>query len=380
MTDETYQQFSHFVSSIKEPIWISGQDDFQTKCLIREFLHKCSDDKIAEMLKSVLSIEEINQLVMIKTEPESEAELVEVDLNNILSSEDILSLVKTEFSAFTNQFDIKDQPQYEQIQFEKNEIEIKEESDFIQPGGFCTNLFVGIKEGPSGLSPRVNKQTEFIQPIQERASLKTNQSDVRTTLNNSRNNCKRKRNENDLDLQIEQEFKMPIEKEDKMSQTDDKNTLNNESSIKVEIYKHAVHQNIRFTCDPITKQLVSKPSEPFLDFWRTSKLTVQELISKKVFAKVCDIIQEKNTDNRPRKTVEMYRHKTHPGVRFTCDPMTKELESNSKSSLQVKDYLRKTKSTIKELIENGLFIKVCDVIMVMDVTNNSKQYVALDLD
>lgn len=369
MTDETYKLFSNFVSSIKEPIWISGQDDFQTKSLIREFLHKCSDDKIAQMLKSVLSIEEINQLVIIKTEPESEAKPVEVDLNYILSGEDI-------FSAFTNQFDIKEEPQ----EFEQNEFEIKEESDFIQPGDFCTNLFVGIKEGPSGLSPGINKQTEFIQPIQEIASLKTNQSDVRTTLNNSQNNCKRKRNENDLDLQIKQAFKMPIEKEDKISQTDDKNTLNNEPSIKVEIYKHAVHQNIRFTCDPITKQLVSKPSEPFLDFWRTSKLTVQELISKKVFAKVCDIIQEKNTDNRPRKTVEMYRHKNHPGVRFTCDPMTKELESNSKSSLQVKDYLRKTKSTIKELIENGLFIKVCDVIMVMDVTNNSKQYVALDLD
>ena len=368
MTDETHQQFSYFVSSIKEPIWISGQDDFQTICLIREFLHKCSDDKIAEMLKSVLSIEELNQLFEIKTEPESEAKPVEVDLNNILSNEDI-------FSAFTNQFDIKEEPQFDQ-----NEFEIKEESDFIQPGDFCTNLFVGIKEGPSGLSPVVNKQTEFIQPIDELASLKTNQSDVRITLNNSQNNCKRKRNENDLDQQIKQEIKKPIEKEDKISQTEDKNTLNNEPSIKVEIYKHAVHQNIRFTCDPITKQLVSKPSEPFLDFWRTSKLTVQELISKKVFAKVCDIIQEKNTDNRPRKTVEMYRHKTHPGVRFTCDPMTKELESNSKSSLQVKDYLKKTKSTIKELIENGLFIKVCDVIMVMDVTNNSKQYVALDLD
>ena len=349
--------------------------------MIRDFLLKCSGDKIVEMLKSVLTIEEINQLVIlpfeIKTEPESEAKPVEVDLNNILSSEDILSLVKTEFSAFTNQFDTEAEPQYEQNQFEKNEFEIKEESDFIQPGDFCTNLFVGIKEGSSGLSTRVNKQTDFIQPIQELDSLKTNQIDE--TLNNSQKNCKRKRNENDFDQHIKQEFKMSIEKEDKMSQTDDTN-MKDESSIKVEIYKHVVHQDIRFTCDPMTKQLVSKPSKQFLDFWRTSKLTVQELISKKVFAKVCDIIQEKNTDNRPRKTVEMYRHKTHPVVRFTCDPMTKELESNSKSSIQINDYLRKTKSTIKELIENGLFIKVCNVIMIMDVTSSSKQYVALDLD
>jgi hypothetical protein len=115
MTEETHQQFSLFVSSIKEPIWIPGQDDnFQAKFLIRDFLQKCSGDKIVEMLKSVLSIEEINQLVIlpfeIKTEPggnESEAKPVEVDLNNILSSEDILSMVKSEFGTFTNQFDFK---------------------------------------------------------------------------------------------------------------------------------------------------------------------------------------------------------------------------------------------------------------------------------
>ena len=52
---------------------------------------------------------------------------------------------------------------------------------------------------------------------------------------------------------------------------------------------------------------------------------MQELISTKVFVKVCDIVQEPNTDNRPKKTVEMYRHKTNLGVRFTCDPMNKVL-------------------------------------------------------
>ena len=112
----------------------------------------------------------------IKTEPESEAKLVEVDLNNILSSEDILSLVKTEFGAFTNQFDIKDEPQYEQ-----NEFEIKEESDFIQPGDFCTNLFVGIKEGPSGLSPMVNTQTYWQNSYIKLSQTTLVISDIRST-------------------------------------------------------------------------------------------------------------------------------------------------------------------------------------------------------
>ena len=58
------------------------------------------------------------------------------------------------------------------------------------------------------------------------------------------------------------------------------------------------HTNIRFTCDPHTKQLVSKPSKHFVDFWKTTKLTMKDLISTGVFVKTCDIIQEKNTDNR----------------------------------------------------------------------------------
>ena len=42
-------------------------------------------------------------------------------------------------------------------------------------------------------------------------------------------------------------------------------------SIKVEMYKHKSDKNIRFTCDPKTKQLVSKPSKQFVDFWKTTK-------------------------------------------------------------------------------------------------------------
>ena len=44
------------------------------------------------------------------------------------------------------------------------------------------------------------------------------------------------------------------------------------------------------------------------------------------------------------------------------------------------DYLGGTKSTVKDLIENGVFVKICDVTMIMETTNKPKQYVGLDLD
>ena len=63
------ESLSQFVSHIKEPIWIRGKEDFIAKCLIREFLQKCSSDKIVEMLKSILSVEE--RMGLVKTELES---------------------------------------------------------------------------------------------------------------------------------------------------------------------------------------------------------------------------------------------------------------------------------------------------------------------
>ena len=63
------ENLSQFVSHIKKPIWFQGKEDFIAKCLIREFLQKCSSDKIVEMLKSILSVEE--RMGLVKTEMES---------------------------------------------------------------------------------------------------------------------------------------------------------------------------------------------------------------------------------------------------------------------------------------------------------------------
>merc|ERR1712083_418029 len=120
-------------------------------------------------------------------------------------------------------------------------------------------------------------------------------------------------------------------------------------------------------------QLVSKPSKEFVDFWKTTKLTMKDLITTGIFVKTCDIIQTKNTDNRPKKIVEMYKISTDQGIRFTCDPMTKEL--TSKRSLQLNDFLNKTKSTVEELISSGAFVKMCDVIVIMERSSNSKEFI-----
>ena len=68
MTEEI-EGLSEFVSQIKNPIWFREKEDFYAKCLIREFLQKCSRDKIVEMLKSILSVEE--RMGLVKTEMES---------------------------------------------------------------------------------------------------------------------------------------------------------------------------------------------------------------------------------------------------------------------------------------------------------------------
>ena len=55
---DTFNGLEKLVSNIKGPIWFREKVDFNAICLIREFLQKCSNDKIVEMLKNILSVEE----------------------------------------------------------------------------------------------------------------------------------------------------------------------------------------------------------------------------------------------------------------------------------------------------------------------------------
>ena len=63
MTWNSDKELAILISCIKSPLWIEGQDDFNIKCHIREFLQKCSGRKIVKMLKNVLSTEEKSALV-----------------------------------------------------------------------------------------------------------------------------------------------------------------------------------------------------------------------------------------------------------------------------------------------------------------------------
>ena len=74
----------------------------------------------------------------------------------------------------------------------------------------------------------------------------------------------------------------------------------------------------------------------------------------------------------------MYKHRTNHGIRFTCDPMSKEL--TSKVSLQVNEFLKRTKSTVEELINVGTFVKICDIIMILERFPDSKEFVTWDPD
>ena len=57
------------ISSIKNPLWNEGVEDFEIKSLIRELLQKCSGQKTVKMLKEILSPKE--KTTLLKTELES---------------------------------------------------------------------------------------------------------------------------------------------------------------------------------------------------------------------------------------------------------------------------------------------------------------------
>ena len=66
MTWNGNKDLSVAISFIKSPPWIEGEENFNTKYLLRELLQKCSGGKVIEMLKSILSFEE--RCALIKTE------------------------------------------------------------------------------------------------------------------------------------------------------------------------------------------------------------------------------------------------------------------------------------------------------------------------
>ena len=92
------------ISCIKNPIWHEEKDNFYANCLVREFLQKCSGDKVVEMLKTVLSVNERMSLVRNEYESffQNQAEAFE---NHVM--------IKNELIASSNDCTIKTEPQSE---------------------------------------------------------------------------------------------------------------------------------------------------------------------------------------------------------------------------------------------------------------------------
>ena len=93
MTWDGNKDLSVAISFIKSPLWIEGEENFYTNCLLRELLQKCSGGKVIEMLKSILSSEERCALIksefVIKTETQLEENNTEFTSQMYLSQEDV---------------------------------------------------------------------------------------------------------------------------------------------------------------------------------------------------------------------------------------------------------------------------------------------------
>ena len=91
------------ISCIKNPIWHEEQDNFYANCLVREFLEKCSGDKVVEMLKTVLSVKERMSLMQNEYESffQNQAEAFE---NHVMIKNELIG---------SNDCKIKTEPLYE---------------------------------------------------------------------------------------------------------------------------------------------------------------------------------------------------------------------------------------------------------------------------
>ena len=73
------------------------------------------------------------------------------------------------------------------------------------------------------------------------------------------------------------------------------------------------------------------------------------------------------------KTVDVYKHAKVEGLCIYVDPETKKLSSNLAMSVELlKVFEANPNNSLLDLISNGMFLKVCDVIM--EVTKVPKVY------
>jgi hypothetical protein len=171
---DTFNGLEKLVSNIKEPIWFSREKvDFNAKCLIREFLQKCSSDKIVEMLKNILSVEE--RMGLVKTEMESffqnQTKSFEnhMKVKNYLNSDD---QVQTRIKTEPKDVDFNEKPKELKITFYKcvlcsNKYETSQDieshlTNVHSVSIHCQNLFIEKETSTTKLTENIDENVVSI--------------------------------------------------------------------------------------------------------------------------------------------------------------------------------------------------------------------------
>ena len=171
---DTFNGLEKLVSNIKEPIWFSREKvDFNAKCLIREFLQKCSSDKIVEMLKNILSVEE--RMGLVKTEMESffqnQTKYFEnhMKVQNYLNSDD---QVQTRIKTEPKDVDFNEKPKELKITFYKcvlctNKYETSQDieshlTNVHSVSIHCQNLFIEKETSTTKLTENIDENVVSI--------------------------------------------------------------------------------------------------------------------------------------------------------------------------------------------------------------------------
>ena len=135
------------ISSIKNPLWNEGVEDFEIKSLIRELLQKCSGNKTVKMLKEILSPKE--KTTLLKTELESFFQ------NKAFQSFENYTMEKNEIKTSQNGDEIKNDSEmtFENLQettvLENQILPLKSNSMKMNPSKKFGNLVEIDKNGRS---------------------------------------------------------------------------------------------------------------------------------------------------------------------------------------------------------------------------------------
>jgi jumonji domain-containing protein 2 len=168
--------------------------------------------------------------------------------------------------------------------------------------------------------------------------------------------------------------KFEQQKESKLS-TSQQSSSDESGSMLVYVYRHVEYSQIEVELNAKSLKFHSG-KQILVDFLQKDEIDVQELIRNGLLVKVADRRIKRSKRKAPehsstteqthiteQRMVEMYKHCTEENIHITVDPLTKEL--TSPPSTKLLDFIKTAGDdvTIKQLIEMGVFSRVCECIM-----------------